>query len=73
MKERYLIMSVNRYELKTFIEEKEKVLERQYPIDAMYCSRASLWGNGWRDGMVTEEEYKEAQTHYGRLWNYVGD
>lgn len=41
-----------------------------YPADT---SAASLFGDALSDGVITEELYEEAEKHYGRLWNYVGD
>ena len=55
------------------IDEKRKELEKKYPIEFAYSSRASLWGNGLRDGIVDKELYNKARKYYERLWYYTGD
>ena len=41
-----------------------------YPVQ---MSRAEIFGNAMEDGLITDEEYKEAQEFYGNLWYYTGD
>ena len=41
-----------------------------YPVQ---MSRAEAFGKARNDGLITDEEYAEAQEFYGRLWNYNGD
>lgn len=55
------------------VSKNYSVLGDIYPIDYSYGSRASVFGNGLRDGIITKEEYNEAKDYYGNLWHYVGD
>lgn len=55
------------------IDDARKMLEEKFPIEANYGSRSSLWGEGLKAGIVTEELYRKARERYGKLWNYVGD
>lgn len=48
------------------------VLEELYPEERNGC-RCYLFKNGLRDGLITPEEYGEARTYYGKLWDYTGD
>ena len=41
-----------------------------YPAE---MSRAEVFGKAMNDGLITDEEYKEAREFYGILWNYTGD
>lgn len=41
-----------------------------YPVQ---MSRAEAFGKAMGDGLITDEEYKEARNCYGTLWNYTGD
>ena len=41
-----------------------------YPVQ---MSRAEAFRKARNDGLITDEEYSEAQEIYGRLWNYTGD
>lgn len=41
-----------------------------YPVQ---MSRAEAFGKAWNDGLITDDEYKEAREFYGSLWNYTGD
>lgn len=45
----------------------------KYPIEYNHSSRASLWRDGLRDGLVTRELYDEALKFYGDLWHYIRD
>ena len=45
----------------------------EYPIEDMYGSRASLYGRGLKDDLITKEQYEIAKKYYGNLWHYVGD
>ena len=41
-----------------------------YPVQ---MSRAEAFDKARDDGLITDEEYKEAREFYGDLWNYTGD
>ena len=41
-----------------------------YPVQ---MSRAEAFDKARDDGLITDEEYKEAREFYGSLWNYTGD
>ena len=41
-----------------------------YPVQ---MSRAEAFGKARNDGLITDEENKEAREFYGSLWNYTGD
>ena len=41
-----------------------------YPVQ---MSRAEAFGKARNDGLITDEEYREAQEFYGNLWRYTGD
>nr|WP_296955181.1 hypothetical protein [uncultured Mediterraneibacter sp.] len=41
-----------------------------YPVE---MSRAEAFRKALGDGLITDEEYKEARKFYGALWNYTGD
>ena len=41
-----------------------------YPVQ---MSRAEAFGKAMKDGLITDEEYKEAHEFYGDLWYYTGD
>lgn len=49
------------------------ILVHLYPIEGVYGSRASLYGEAKRDGIITNDEYTEASKFYGKLWTYSGD
>jgi hypothetical protein len=55
------------------IKEKEAELAVEYPIEANYGSRCSLWTCGINGGLVSRELYDLAREYYGRLWTYAGD
>ena len=55
------------------VENNRANLELLFPIEANYGSRASLFGKGLENGVITREEYNQAKEYYGKLWNYVGD
>lgn len=46
---------------------------RKYNPYPTQISRAEAFGRAKADGLITEEEYKEARQYYGKLWFYVGD
>ena len=48
-------------------------LETLFPHEANYGSRASLFGKGLENKIITQEEYNKAREYYGKLWFYVGD
>ena len=41
-----------------------------YPVQ---MSRAEAFGKARDDGLITDEEYKEAHEFYSDLWYYTGD
>ena len=41
-----------------------------YPVQ---MSRSEAFGKARNDGLITDEEYREARKFYGNLWNYTGD
>ena len=41
-----------------------------YPVQ---MSRAEAFSKAREDGLITDDEYKEAREFYGNLWNYTGD
>ena len=41
-----------------------------YPVS---MSRAEAFGKAMKDGLITDEEYKEAHEFYDDLWYYTGD
>ena len=47
--------------------------ERKYNPYPVQMSRAKAFGNALNDGLITEEEYKEAHNYFGDLWYYTGD
>ena len=55
------------------IRDLTKNLRELYPETGMNGSRASLYGEGSRDKIITNEEYNSARKYYGRLWSYTGD
>jgi hypothetical protein len=55
------------------IKEKMAEIAEVYPLEANYCSQATLWRCGLDAGMCSRELYDAARSYYGRLWNYVGD
>jgi hypothetical protein len=61
-----------KYEEK-LIKDAEAMLAKEYPIEDVYCSKATLWECGLKDELVPKELYDSAKRHYGRLWNYTGD
>ena len=61
------------YEELQEITTAREMLEEKFPIEANYCSRASLWGEGLKAGLVTLDLYNKARVRYGSLWNYTGD
>lgn len=47
--------------------------ERKYNPYPVQMSRAEAFGLAMKDGLITEEEYKEARIYFGNLWFYTGD
>ena len=41
-----------------------------YPVQ---MSRAEAFSKAKNNGLITEEEYREAREFYGNLWRYTGD
>ena len=60
---------------KTRIEWSElyNKFERMYNPCPVQMSRADAFGKARDDGLITDEEYREAQEFYGNLWRYTGD
>ena len=50
-----------------------KKFEGMYNPYPVQMSRAEAFGKAMDDGLITEEEYKEARDFYGDLWYYTGD
>lgn len=50
--------------------EKFEGMYNPYPVQ---ISRASAFGKARNDGLITDEEYKEAHEYFGNLWHYTGD
>lgn len=50
-----------------------KKFERKYNPYPVQMSRADAFGKAKDDGLITNEEYKEAREIYGDLWFYTGD
>ena len=55
------------------IEEITRSLSKKYCIEACYGSKASLYGQAYRDKIIDKDTYNQAREFYGRLWNYAGD
>jgi len=55
------------------IRDLTRSLRELYPTTGMYGSRESLYSEGSRDKIITNEEYNSARKYYGRLWSYTGD
>ena len=55
------------------IEEITRSLSKKYRIEACYGSKASLYGQAYRDKIIDKDTYNQAREFYGRLWNYAGD
>lgn len=55
------------------IEKMRLELEKKYPIEGLYGSKASLFGQALINKDITKEEYNNARMYYGRLWHYSGD
>ena len=49
---------------------KFEVMYNPYPVQ---MSRAEAFGKARDDGLITDEEYKEAHEFYSDLWYYTGD
>ena len=47
--------------------------ERKYNPYPVQMSRAEAFGKALNDGLITNDEYKEAREFYGTLWCYTGD
>lgn len=47
--------------------------EQKYNPYPVQMSRSSAFGCALEDGLITEEDYREAHEYFGSLWNYVGD
>jgi hypothetical protein len=47
--------------------------ERKYNPYPVQMSRCDAFGHAYKDGLIDEKTLKEAQEHYGSLWNYTGD
>lgn len=43
-----------------------------YPYES-FGSRSSVFIAGWKDHVITREEFEAARNFYGTLWNYTGD
>ena len=54
------------------IPELYNELEKQDP-EGGYVSRATIFMNAWRNGIIDKDTVLLAREYYGSLWNYVGD
>ena len=61
------------WERTTNLDELYNKLESIYNPYPVQMSRAEAFGKAMNDGLITDEEYKEAREFYGNLWNYTGD
>ena len=50
-----------------------RAFESMYNPYPVQMSRAEAFGKARNDGLITDEEYREAQEFYGNLWRYTGD
>ena len=50
-----------------------KKFEGMYNPYPVQMSRAEAFDKARNDGLITDEEYKEAREFYGNLWYYTGD
>ena len=50
--------------------DKFESMYNPYPVQ---MSRSEAFGKARNDGLITDEEYREAQEFYGNLWRYTGD
>lgn len=50
-----------------------KKFESMYNPYPVQMSRAEAFGKARDNGLITEEEYKEAHEFYSDLWYYTGD
>lgn len=62
-------MAKTRMELNK-LYNKFECIYNPYPVQ---MSRAEAFGKARNDGLITDDEYKEAREFYGSLWNYTGD
>ena len=53
--------------------EMYREFDKKYNPYPVQMSRAEAFGKALKDGLITEEDYKNARKHYGELWHYVGD
>lgn len=53
--------------------DKYDEFEKKYNPYPVQMSRAEAFGKALRDGLITEEEYKQAREYAGKLWFYTGD
>lgn len=42
-------------------------------LPSRFGSKASMWGDALRDGVVSRHEYDQARDYYVNLWSYAGD
>ena len=61
------------WERTTKLDELYNKLESIYNPYPVQMSRAEAFGKAMNDGLITDEEYKEAREFYDNLWNYTGD
>ena len=56
-------------------EELYNKFESMYNPYPVQMSRSEAFGKARNDGLITDEEYREAQEFYGNgnLWRYTGD
>jgi len=47
--------------------------EKKYNPYPVQMARYDAFRHALNDGLITEEDYSEAQKYFGELWHYVGD
>lgn len=56
-----------------YTKNMNKTSGRKYNPYPVQMSRADAFSKAKDDGLITDEEYKEAREIYGDLWFYTGD
>jgi hypothetical protein len=53
--------------------DKYNEFEKKYNPYPVQMSRAEAFSKALHDGLITEEEYRQAHEYAGNLWFYTGD
>lgn len=56
-----------------FIDKVNRWARENVPNEYNYNSRRVYFGSALKAGVITSDEYNEAEKFYGNLWTYVGD